>query len=46
MWTFDWNVANCTHVDVVVHDGDVIEGSSQVRNIGHGFTIRTKERGD
>lgn len=32
-----------THVDVVVHDVDMIENSSKVGQVGHGVAIRTNE---
>ena len=32
------------HIDIVVHDGDVIENFSELGHIGHGLTIGTSER--
>lgn len=35
-----------THVDVVVHDGDVIDSIGKVRQISHGLTVGTNVRSD
>ena len=35
-----------TYIDIVVHDGDVIENLSELGHIGHGLTIGTSEWGN
>jgi hypothetical protein len=36
----------CTHINIVVHDGDLVENSGEARHVGHGISIGTGVRSE